>query len=110
TDFRDTWRVALGANYKLNNEWMLKGGVAYDQTPVKGPTTRLVSLPDNDRTWFSLGAQWKPSKALTLDVGGTYLYVKDTTIDNNQLPARGRVVGTYQDSAWIFGAQASMSF
>ena len=23
---------------------------------------------------------------------------------------RGRVVGTYQDSAWIFGAQASMSF
>ena len=110
TDFRDTWRVALGANYKLNNEWMLKGGVAYDQTPVKGPTTRLVSLPDNDRTWFSLGAQWKPSKSLTLDVGGTYLYVKDTTIDNNQLPARGRVVGTYQDSAWIFGAQASMSF
>ena len=84
TDFKDTWRFALGANYKLNDEWMLKGGIAYDQTPVKGASTRLVSLPDNDRTWFSVGAQWKPSKTLTLDAGATYLYVKDASIDNNQ--------------------------
>lgn len=114
TDFKDTWRFALGANYKLNDEWMLKGGIAYDQTPVKGASTRLVSLPDNDRTWFSVGAQWKPSKTLTLDAGATYLYVKDASIDNNQgtvaAPLRGRVTGTYEDSAWIFGAQASMSF
>lgn len=111
TDFRDTWRVALGANYKLNNEWLLKGGIAYDQTPVKGATTRLVSLPDNDRTWFSIGAQWKQSKTLTLDVGAAYLYVSDTKIDNNQAAAgRGRITGTYEDSAWIFGLQASMAF
>ncbi|MBP5987462.1 MAG: outer membrane protein transport protein [Azonexus sp.] len=111
TDFRDTWRVALGANYKLNNEWLLKGGIAYDQTPVKGASTRLVSLPDNDRTWFSIGAQWKQSQNVTLDVGATYLYVSDTKIDNDQAAAgRGRITGTYEDSAWIFGAQVSMVF
>ena len=111
TDFRDTWRVAFGANYKLNNEWLLKGGIAYDQTPVKGASTRLVSLPDNDRTWFSVGAQWKQSPAVTLDVGATYLYVQDTKIDNDQTAAgRGRVTGTYEDSAWIFGVQVSMAF
>jgi long-chain fatty acid transport protein len=114
TNFKDTWRFALGANYKLNDEWLLKGGIAYDETPVKGSSSRLVSLPDNDRTWFSLGVQWKASKVVTLDLGAAYLYVKDAQIDNNQgtvaAPLRGHVTGTYEDSAWIFGSQLSMAF
>ncbi|PKO48084.1 MAG: long-chain fatty acid transporter [Betaproteobacteria bacterium HGW-Betaproteobacteria-4] len=111
TDFRDTWRVAFGANYQLNDAWKLKAGIAYDQTPVKGDSTRLVSLPDNDRTWFSLGAQWKPSKTTTLDVGAAYLLVKDTQIDNNQTAAgRGRVTGDYDNQAFLIGAQLSMAF
>src|SRR5690606_23864541 len=35
--FRDTWRVALGANYRLSQQWTLKGGVAWDQSPVHDP-------------------------------------------------------------------------
>jgi long-chain fatty acid transport protein len=120
TDFRDTWRFAVGANYRLNDQWKLKFGIAYDETPVKDPTTRLVSLPDNNRTWFSLGTQWKPSKTMTVDVGGAYLYVKDSEINNNQSVTvtnaataaqnRGTVKGTYEDSAWILGAQLSLAF
>jgi long-chain fatty acid transport protein len=115
TDFRDTWRVALGANYKLNDAVKLKFGIAYDQTPVKGETTRLTSLPDNNRTWFTFGAQWKPAKDSTVDVGVAYLYLKDAKIDNNQTSAvallnRGRVTGSYEDSCWILGAQYSMAF
>jgi long-chain fatty acid transport protein len=111
TEFRNTWRLAVGANYKLNSELTLKGGIAYDQTPVRSASTRLVSLPDNNRTWFSAGAQWKASKTTTLDVGAAYLYVKDTTIDNNQAAlGRARVTGTYEDSAWLLGAQVSMAF
>lgn len=57
TDFRDTWRVALGANYAVNDAWKLKFGIAYDQTPVKKATSRLTAMPDNDRVWLSFGAQ-----------------------------------------------------
>jgi long-chain fatty acid transport protein len=111
TDFRDTWRVAVGANYTLNNAWKLKMGVAYDQTPVKDAAHRLVSLPDNDRTWLSLGVQWKAAKNMTVDVGGAYLFVKDASINNNQAAAgRGLVQGTYSDSAWLLGTQISMAF
>ncbi|AXS79573.1 OmpP1/FadL family transporter [Dechloromonas sp. HYN0024] len=115
TKFRDTWRVAVGANYKLNDTIKLKAGVAYDQTPVSSADSRLVSLPDNDRTWFSLGLQWKPSNNMTLDIGGAYLYVKDASINNDQRSAtaalnRGLVQGTYSDSAWLFGTQVSMAF
>ena len=120
TDFRDTWRFALGANYKINDEWKLRMGVAYDQTPVKDPEHRLTSLPDNNRTWLSVGTQWKPSKTMAVDVGLAYLFLQDADINNNQIPAtlnaqtaatnRGLVKGTYDDSAWLLGAQFSMSF
>lgn len=121
TDFRDTWRVAVGANYQYSETVKLKFGIAYDQTPVKSEATRLVSLPDNDRTWLSAGAQWTPKKGSTVDVGVTYLYLKDTSTNNNQpatgptpvaaaSPSRGRVAGTYNDSAWILGVQYSMAF
>ena len=120
TEFRDTWRFAVGANYQLNEAWKLKFGVAYDETPVKGASTRLVSLPDNDRLWLSLGAQWKPSRNTALDMGVTYLYVDKADISNNQYVApvspqaaaanRGWVKGSYDDRAILFGVQYSLAF
>jgi len=122
TDFRDTWRVAVGANYQLNDAWKLKLGIAYDETPVKSAATRLVSLPDNDRVWFSVGAQWKPSKNASLDIGLAYLYIDKTSINNNQYVAfnpadprtaaanRGTVNGQYDDRAFLFGLQYSQAF
>lgn len=111
TKFKDTWRVALGGTYKYNDAWKLKAGIAYDQTPIRDPEHRLTSLPDNDRIWLSLGAQWKPGPSSTVDMGLAYLYVRDARIDNpGTSAAQGRVAGTYEDSAWIVGAQYSMAF
>ena len=112
TDFQDTWRVALGANYQLNDAWKLKFGMAFDETPVKNAEKRLTSLPDNDRIWFSFGGQWKPSKGSALDMGVSYLYVDDTKINNGSAsdPSKGLVKGEYDSSVWILGAQYSMSF
>ena len=109
TKFDDTWRVALGANYQLNPAVKLKFGVAYDQTPVPDKEHRLVSLPDNDRIWLSFGTQWKPNKESTLDLGVSYLYVKNTKIDNNG-GATGRIRGEFDSNVWIIGGQYSMAF
>lgn len=116
TDFRDTWRVGLGATYKYDDAWKIKYGVAYDQTPVKGESTRLVSMPDNDRVWFSLGTQYAVNKASKLDLGISYIYIRDSKIDNDQrviagsAASRGRVTGEYSGNIWILGAQYSMAF
>lgn len=113
TDFRDAWRVALGGNYQYSNAWKLKLGVAYDQTPVRDASTRLVSLPDNDRVWLSVGAQWAIDKASKLDLGLSYIYIRDSKIDNDQSAApnyRGRVTGDYSGDIVIFGAQYSLAF
>lgn len=111
TDFRDSTRVAVGVNYQYRGDLKLKFGLAYDQTPVKDASTRLVSLPDNDRTWLSAGAQWNVGKDAVLDLGATYLLLKNSQIDNNQLvDGRGRVTGEYSANAWIFGVQYSRAF
>ena len=119
TEFKDAWRVALGANYQLNSAWKLKYGIAYDQTPVRGPTTRMVSLPDNDRVWLSFGAQWAPDKAQKIDLGMAYIHVRDSKIRNSQIspdpvgptnPSRGYVSGEYSGNIWVLGAQYSYAF
>lgn len=109
TDFRNTWRAALGATYKYSDAWKLKFGVAYDQSPVKD-AERLTSLPDNNRIWLSVGAQFAPSKTSRLDVGYAHLFVKDSQINNNQNPVQGVVKGNYEADANILGVQYSMSF
>jgi long-chain fatty acid transport protein len=111
TDFQDVWRVAAGANYQYRPDLKLKFGVAYDQTPVKGAATRMVSLPDSDRTQIATGAQWTLSGGSTLDVGVSYLSFADNTINNNQTAlGRGQVKGNYSGSAWILGVQYSVPF
>lgn len=110
-NFRDTWRVALGATQQYTPSWKIKYGAAYDQTPVRDAAHRLVSLPDNDRFWLSLGAQWTPSKTSALDFGFAYLIVDDAAINNNQTASgRGTVTGSYEASVMILGAQYSMAF
>lgn len=122
-DFDDTWRFSIGANYKLNETWTLKGGVAYDQTPVKGADSRTVRLPDNDRTWLSVGAAMKVGASGKLDLGYSHLFIKDADINftrSQQVPGQtvplaqpgtaSTVNGSYEGSVDIFSIQYSMSF
>ena len=108
--FRNTYRAGLGVNYDLNPAWMLKAGVAYDKSPVTD-TTRTVFLPDNNRTWLSVGAKWRPSKELTVDVGYAHLFISDGSINNIQLATGGgNVVGTYKSYVNILGGQLTYRF
>src|SRR5262249_28341297 len=110
-NFHDTWRVALGANYKLSDTWKLKAGTAFDQGAASDATTRLVSLPDNDRVWLSFGAQWSPRKDFDLDAGYAYVNVRDADINNDQRSFnRGLVSGTYSSHISILSAQATYKF
>ncbi|RYF57341.1 MAG: fatty acid transporter [Comamonadaceae bacterium] len=110
--FRDTWRFAVGANYKVSEQWKLKFGVAYDQSPVHNDKNRPTSLPDNNRVWLSTGVQYQATKNTTLDVGYTYLHVRKTKIDNDgeSLATKGRIAGDYSSKGNIIGVQLTSRF
>ncbi|MEW6450733.1 MAG: outer membrane protein transport protein [Pseudomonadota bacterium] len=110
-DFRNTWRVALGATYTVNDAVKLRMGVANDESPIKGAATRPVWLPETKSIWLSGGVQWRFKETAKLDIGAAYLTMRETDIDNNQTASTlGRVTGTYRNSTWILGLQYSAGF
>ena len=85
-------------------------GFAFDQTPVND-TDRTARLPDNNRLWLSVGGQYRLSKDGTLDFGYAHLFIKDAPIDQDaSATGNGHLVGTYNGSVDIFGAQFAYRF
>jgi long-chain fatty acid transport protein len=111
--FKNAWRVSVGANYRYTDQWMFRGGLAWDQTPVQDQY-RTARLPDNDRTWVAGGAQYKFTPALKLDVGAAYLIIKDSSINNNGTDPTnqtyGLINGNYKNDVWIVSGQLTYSF
>lgn len=85
--YRDAWRVALGANYRVTDQWMLRFGGGYDETPTVN-ARRDVRLPDSDRWALSVGAHYQMRPNLGFDLGYTYLFANnDPGVDNIEYTA-----------------------
>lgn len=110
-DFRNTWRGSVGANYHYSDQWMFRAGLAYDESPVRD-AQRTPTLPDNNRTWIAIGAQYRASPQLALDVGYTYIFVSNPDINQNQgsTDANGLISGTYHNHINVVGLQATYTF
>jgi len=109
--WRDTWRFALGANYRLNDQWTLKSGLAYDQSPIDSAQYRPASLPDNNRKWLSLGAQYRFDENTTIDVGYAHLFISKAPVANNTSASnKGTLRGEFKSNANLFGVQFSRRF
>lgn len=104
--WEDTWRFALGGVYQLNDAWKLRGGIAYDETPVPAQT-RTARLPDADRRWLAVGAQWLVTPHATMDVGYARLFSHDIRIEQNagSTAANALIDGEQASSVNIFSAQ-----
>lgn len=72
--YRDTTFGAIGTEYQVSDHLTLRGGLAYDQTPVTSKI-RDVRVPDTNRRWLSVGATWKASAALEYSAGYTHLFL-----------------------------------
>ncbi len=105
-NFRDTWRISGAANYRYSDQWIFRGGLAYDQTPVRD-AQRTPRLPDNNRIWFAFGAQYKFSPSLALDLAYAYEYMSDPSINQNagSTAANGLISGSYKNGVNIVGLQ-----
>lgn len=104
----DTWFFSVGADYKLNGQWTVRGGVAYDQGPVENQY-RMAVIPDTDRVWFSGGASYKYTDNLTFDFGATYIKgVGDTDLYDK---VGSKKIGEFKSlDSYIFSAQMQYLF
>ena len=56
--YDDSTRYAVGAEYKHDQTWTLRTGLAMDETPVPSSSLRSPRVPDEERIWLSFGATW----------------------------------------------------
>lgn len=115
-NFKDTYRVGLGATYQLNEQWMLRFGTAYDKNPVPSDTFRSMTVPDADRVWLALGAKWRMTPKASLDFGYVHVFVKDARTARNVYsnPSETTVVqtirGQFKTSADMLSVQLNYAF
>ncbi len=102
-DYHDTWHVALGAQYRVAEPWLLTAGIAYDSAMIDeedlGPT-----LPVGESWRFALGGRYSWSRDLTFGAAYELAWAGDLDMDVERGPLAGRVSGTYENTAIHFVA------
>ncbi len=114
-DCDDTIMVAAGANYSLNRQWTLHGGVGFDESPVPSSDKRTPRVPDSDRTWFSAGASYQLGERLKLTGTLVHIRLDDASIDQTATPtnenaARGSLEADTEGDVNIVALQANYRF
>lgn len=81
-NWHDTWATAVGASYKLDSQWLLRAGFAYDPAPVRN-SNRSVRIPVGNRKSVTVGAAYSPNSDMTVDVAYGYLWDSEASVDQS---------------------------
>lgn len=79
--FRNSWNYSIGTNYHVNENWLIRAGAGFDQTPTNN-RYRNLQLPDSNRIALALGGHYQAFKTVGIDFGYTHVFAKDATIKN----------------------------
>lgn len=120
-NWRDTYKIALGATYQVNEPWQLRAGFAFDKSPIRNAKSRLNTLPDGNRMWFSIGARYTPSKKHVFDFAYSHIHINDTSINNaaassdengrlTSVDSKGSSSAKFNNYANILGVQYTYKF
>jgi len=116
-NWKDNYRFALGATYRVDSKLAVRTGIAYDTSAVSDQN-RTITIPETDRTWLSLGATYEFTKQFSLDGGLTYIIAKDAPItesrgyasDDAAQAVGGQFTGEVSGNVWLIGLQANYTF
>lgn len=91
--WEDVNKYSIGASYRANDQLTYRVGLAYDESPVPNDGLRSPRIPDEDRTWLTLGVSYAVSKTWDIHASYLHIFVDDPMIDNSNHTAGQRLVG-----------------
>lgn len=77
--WEDTWTISAGMEYYVNDNWTLRLGTAWDQSPTPDNQHRTHRIPDSDRIWASAGLSYRYDN-MQFDLGYAHLFMKKSHI------------------------------
>lgn len=112
TDYRNTFAVALGAEWKQDDRWTWRGGLQFDETPtVDGH--RDTRVPDSNRYWISLGGTYNVTPTFALDGAISHLFMPDASVNFTNQVGGGppvQTIATSSNSVDIISLQGVVKF
>ncbi len=97
--------TSVGVKHKLNSQWLLRAGLAHEKDAVTD-NMRNPRLPTGDRSWASLGLQYKINDNASVNLAYARQFFKDTRSDFAASAARNSASldATYKLSRNLVGA------
>lgn len=112
-DFRNTWGVSIGGQYRVNEALTVRSGIEYDQTPTRDEF-RSTRIPDADRIWLAVGASYEFAGAFSVDLSYVHMFANSEPINRvNAFPLVSttiETVGTTKTSSNVLGLGLRGSF
>jgi long-chain fatty acid transport protein len=104
-DFKDTWHVALGAQYRPSGLWTFNLGVAYDSAFQSAGNVSPL-LPVNAAWRFGVGGEQQVSTTFKWGVAGELLYGGTLDVDQRSalppaLGGRGNLAGSFDNTTSV---------
>jgi|GEM_PF-65028 len=95
--WNDAWAFAIGATYKLDQQWTLKSGIARDFSPVNSEF-RSARIPANNRTWLTVGANYQSNEKWSVDVAAGAMVMKESSVLDQEYNVQDQRIynSTYQ--------------
>jgi long-chain fatty acid transport protein len=99
---------SVGVEYKVADQWTLRAGTAYDETPtVNG--LRTPGIPDGSRYWISAGVGYQISDHMTVDASIAHLTAQKGAIALTPAQtgnsARGTLTGNVNLAVTLIGVE-----
>jgi long-chain fatty acid transport protein len=97
----DGWFFSAGVEYAINPKLTVRAGGAYEISPIKNATDRIVGIPDADRIWASMGFSYNISPTTTVDFGYSHVFVEEVGIDRFNIPKTTHLIANLDASVDI---------
>jgi long-chain fatty acid transport protein len=106
--WRGTWFGSFGASYRPDPNWIIRGGIAFDKTPISNQF-RTARLPDADRFWLAAGVGYVWTPDLRFDAA--YIHIIGGNAPINETSQTGDVLtGRYSGHVDIVSLSATLRF
>jgi len=111
----DSWRYSVGTTFAVTEDLTLRGGLAYDETPIPDEY-RTPRIPGTDRFWVAIGGGYKVGP-WSFDGAYAHLFVDDSSVDlkagtdtSSDEFSRGNLSGDFENSVDIVSVEVSYKF
>lgn len=103
--WEDSIDLGMGATYKLNKNWQVRGGYLYSENS-QPEVTYIPSACVNDRHVFGVGVGWR-GETRSIDLAYAYVYNPVRTIGSNATPALN---GNYKHQWHVLSLSITQKF